>query len=958
MNSDGGAKTTARSSGQAGEHLSDGYLRVADDGTVLEHNQVVRQLFSTADDELAGTQLSELPQTVLSAAYEQAIAQDGEQSFEADDEELGRRLTGAAIPAADAVVLFFREADGESETATQLVESERVLEQLHTVVTDASRSTDGKIRKLLEIGADWLGTEYGFLTRISDDTQRIVHSVGENPNLVPGSTTALSRAYCRRTIGREKPLGVTDAPNEGWEDDPAYEQYGLDCYLGSTIYVDGEKFGTVCFADPDPRDEPFTEQERTFIEVLTDWIHYQLERQSYEQELETQQAYLESLIDSFPDPLYALELSGELTRWNSRLEEVMGYDSDELAGMDATSFVVPADQQALTETLQSARDGNRVSIEATVDTKDGETPYELSGAPLYDPQDEIVGVAGIGRDISQQQAAQEQLSGILSTTRSLMQARDREHVAEIAVNAARDVLGFDIGVFRLYDSEKQTLEPAAATSEADQMLGERPVYDLDSGYPGEVFTTGEPRMVRDFETEEYDQPASLRSALYYPVGVHGTLSIGSTEPDAFDERDEQMLALLGTSAAAACMRAKREQEVREAREHTERVLDRVNGLIENTIEVLVQSTTREEIEQGVAGELAAAEPYTFAWIGRPDVASETLSPTAWAGDSSLSVQGHSFELNRHGEPVSDAYHTGTPQLVTDLSADSYGQWATILEESSADALVALPLTYKDTTYGVLTVLAEDASAFDERERVVLEALGRAVANAINAVERGHILEATEIIELEFAIDDRKLLFSRLSGAADCQLEVVGTKYRSDGSVKLYLTAQGVDPEEFIEIINADAETSDVTCIVAHEDECLVELTVEESLLATLTEYGAVPQQVVASNGTARLTVELPYETEARELFDLVNKQYPGTDLLGYHERERPMETRQDFKASLSDRLTDRQETALRTAYLGGFFEWPREVDGNDLAEAMDISRPTYHQHLRAAQGKVFEELFE
>ena len=35
-----------------------------------------------------------------------------------------------------------------------------------------------------------------------------------------------------------------------------------------------------------------------------------------------------------------------------------------------------------------------------------------------------------------------------------------------------------------------------------------------------------------------------------------------------------------------------------------------------------------------------------------------------------------------------------------------------------------------------------------------------------------------------------------------------------------------------------------------------------------------------------------------------------------------------------------------------------EADGDDLAESMDISRPTFHQHLRAAQRKVFEELFD
>jgi predicted DNA binding protein/putative methionine-R-sulfoxide reductase with GAF domain len=568
-------------------------------------------------------------------------------------------------------------------------------------------------------------------------------------------------------------------------------------------------------------------------------------------------------------------------------------------------------------------------------------------------------VATIGRDIAERQATQEQLAGILDTTRSLMQVRDRDHVAEIAVDAARDLLGFDISVFRLYDGDAGTLEPAAMTDAAGELLGDRPVYDVGEGYPGEVFASGEPLVIDDLDTEAGSPSfGPAKSVMYYPVGVHGTISVGATERGAFDERDQQMLALLATSAAAACMRAKREQDVREAQEHTERVLDRINGLVQDTVEVLVQARTREELEAGVVEELANAEPYSFAWIGRPDVASETLSPSAWAGDASLPIQGRSFPLAAANEPVSLAYRDEQPQILTDLADAGTGPWATIADGTEINSLIAIPLVYRDANYGVLTVLAEDEDALDERERVVLESLGRVVANAINAIERGRILDATEIIELEFSISDQELLFSRLSAATDCVIESAGTDYSSDGSIRLYLTARGVDADELVSLAEDDAAVQSVTCIVDHEAECLLELTVEGSLLATLTEHGAVPREVTAEHGTTRFTVELPYEAEARDLFELVEDQYPSTELLGYHERERPVETRQEFRAALSERFTDRQETALRTAYLGGFFDWPREIDGNELAEAMDIARPTYHQHLRSAQKKVFDELFD
>jgi len=675
-----------------------------------------------------------------------------------------------------------------------------------------------------------------------------------------------------------------------------------------------------------------------------------------EDALDTQQAITEGIIDSLPDPLYVVDEDGTLERWNDRLEAVTGYDAGTIGRMQAVDLVAADDREVVEAAMARVWDGERTTVEATIETKAGaHVPYELSGAPVRDDDGTVIGAAGIGRDVTAQRAQAERLSGILDMTRSLMQARDRAHVAEIAVNAAEDVLGFDINVFRLYDADAGTLEPAAASRSATESLGTRPVYEVGEGNPGEVFASGEPRIVEDADPDA--GLGDLRSMMYYPVGVHGVISVGSTERAAFDGTDQQVLALLATSAAAACMRAKREQEVREARAHTERVLDRVNGLIENTIEVLVQATTREELEQGVVDELAAAEPYSFAFVGRPDVATETLSPTAWDGASTLAVAGLSLDLTHSGEPVSDAYREGTPQLLPNV-AETGGTWAELTEGHDVDALIAVPLVYKDATYGVIVVFAADKTAFDEREQLVLEALGRAVANAINAIERGRILDATEIIELEFAVDDRDLFFNRLSAAGNCTIESVGSEYRPDGTLRLYLSVTDADVDELLALVRDDPAVDDATCIVEHDDECLLDVVVAESLLGRLTEYGAVPRAVVAGNGSTEFTVELPYESEARELFDLVEERHPGTDLLGYHERERPVETRQEFRAALADRFTDRQETALRTAYLGGFFDWPREVDGNELADAMDISRPTYHQHLRAAQRKVFEELFD
>jgi PAS domain S-box-containing protein len=947
---DGGASAVEHTEDPL-ERMTDGVVTLDDEWTVTYLNGAAAAALGTDAERAVGRPFAEVAPgdgTVFWRAAEAATTAGEAVTVEDHHDLLDAWMEVRAYPDEDGVSLFFRDVTDRRRAREELAASESALRELHATVSDTELDAAEKLERILAVGRERLGVDVGMLTRVEGDTWRVEAVAGEHPGVDPGVTLPLSETVCREVVGSEGVLGVTEV-DERWA--AGAREVGVACYLGTELHLDGEPYGTVCFADRSPREREFTESETALVEVLADWVRYVLD-------LEHEQAFVESILDSLPDPLYAFDEEARLVRWNDRVAAVTGYDDDELAGMSADEFIAEPDRERALRAVERVNDGERVSFEADLETRAGDyLPYELSGAPITEGS-EVVGATGVARDVSDQRAQREMLSGLLEATGQLMQARDREEVAEVAATAAQSVLGFDINLVRLYDREAGTLVPAARTEKMALEMGERPVYEVGEGNPGEVFASGEPRVVNDVTDGDVVGRGGIRSIMYHPIGVHGTISVGATEPGAFDETDQQVLALLATSAAAACTRAKREQEVREAQQHTETVLDRVNGLVENTVEVLVQAVTREELSEGVVSELAAADPYSFAWLGRPDVASETLSPSTWAGRGDVPAGDLEFDLNGDG-PVARAYRTGEAQVVQDIAA-SVGDvpCASAVLGEDVRASIVVPLVYKETTYGVLAVFADEAGAFDEREQVVLTAIGRAVANAINAIERGRIMDATEIIELEFTVDDADLLFCRLSRGADCRVEAAGTDYRPDGSIRLYVTAESADGERLAALAREDSDVTAVKLITDHEDGCLLELTVEDSLLATLTEFGAVPREVVGEDGTTRFTVELPYEGEAREVFDLVERRYPSTDLVGYHERERPVETRQEFRAALSERFTDRQETALRTAYLGGFFEWPRDIDGNELAEAMDISRPTYHQHLRAAQRKVFEELFE
>ena len=166
-----------------------------------------------------------------------------------------------------------------------LHESEQSVRELTSIAADTDREFAEKLDALLTLGTERLGLPYGFLNRLEDDTQHIVGAVGDHPDLQTGGSAPVSDTYCRKAITQPEPLDVQDAVAEGWGGDPAYERFDLGCYIGGTVTVDSEQYGTLCFADRQRRDHEFTDAERAFVELLIQLISHELTTQTVEQKL-------------------------------------------------------------------------------------------------------------------------------------------------------------------------------------------------------------------------------------------------------------------------------------------------------------------------------------------------------------------------------------------------------------------------------------------------------------------------------------------------------------------------------------------------------------------------------------------------------------------------------------------------------------------------------------------------
>ncbi|MFB6140799.1 MAG: bacterio-opsin activator domain-containing protein [Halosimplex sp.] len=407
-----------------------------------------------------------------------------------------------------------------------------------------------------------------------------------------------------------------------------------------------------------------------------------------------------------------------------------------------------------------------------------------------------------------------------------------------------------------------------------------------------------------------------------------------------------------TERVEAEREARRQAErARAERETVEALLDRLDGLLTDVTSALLSAETRAEVERAVAGRLVETEEYALAWVGDEDPATDTITPGTWAGVADPPT----LEVDAEAaDPVARAAETGEPQVVDAEAVPSV--YAEALGGATG-SLAALPLRYGDVSYGVLVVVLRAEATLSESERRVLSAVAQSTAMALHVLTSQRLLGSDDVTELAFSLSGSEPFFVGLSAELDAEFAHVGTITRDAGPTTFFFETDA-DPDAVAAAAEGRPEVETCTPVTTGDGRTVVEFAVVESpLVELLTDRGGRITAMSAAGGTGELTVEIPPEAQPRTVVEAVEERVPGADLTAYREHERPADTRQDVRARIDERLTDRQSTALQTAIVGGFFEWPRETNGEELAEAMDIGRSTFHQHLRAAQRKIFDELY-
>ena len=278
-------------------------------------------------------------------------------------------------------------SDPSSPSDQSASTSDTTRQKLYEIMATDELSLAEKQTEALELGREYLGVENGHIERADEGagTHEIVASVGGPDDLLStGATLDRATTYCRRTMESTSPIALANAPEEGWEDDPAYQKHGFDCYLGAPIFVRGDPYGVVCFINENPRDHEFRADEKAFVELVARLLGRELDATNYEADLSEAHRRREALVEAAPDAIFLADAStGELVEVNEAATTLTGYDAATLDAMRVYDlhptgnrgqyrqlFGKLADSEETTRTLPDGSqlelctaDGDRVPIE-------------------------------------------------------------------------------------------------------------------------------------------------------------------------------------------------------------------------------------------------------------------------------------------------------------------------------------------------------------------------------------------------------------------------------------------------------------------------------------------------------------------------------------------------------------------------------------------------------------------
>ncbi|HEU4503857.1 MAG TPA: PAS domain S-box protein [Nitrospira sp.] len=294
--------------------------------------------------------------------------------------------------------------------------SESAIRELHEITSRIAAPFDQQMRELLDLGRRRFQLPIAAFTTLKRDRLELTVIRSDRP--MPDEGTLLPQCdICTQTLEMSSPVALEHLGHSDWKDGSACFLLGFKSYLGTSLSVGGQKFGTICFMDYEPYRGHFSEADKDFLLLMARWITRDLERRNSERTLQEQEEALRASEERFskafrssPYPIGITDLeTGVCLDINDAALATFGYTREEIIGQTTSILGIwphPEARQQFIELLK--RKGSVRNLEVPLRSKRGDVRRFLAST-------EVIVLKGkeclvtIGTDITEQKRAEEAL---------------------------------------------------------------------------------------------------------------------------------------------------------------------------------------------------------------------------------------------------------------------------------------------------------------------------------------------------------------------------------------------------------------------------------------------------------------------------------------------------------------------------------------------------------------------
>ncbi len=509
-----------------------------------------------------------------------------------------------------------------------------------------------------------------------------------------------------------------------------------------------------------------------------------------QRQAEDQIRFQARLLDSVDQAVIALDLTGAVTYWSRRAEQLYGWTAEEALGLDM-SIIVPSQAriQDAAEIWTRLMAGIPWSGEFLLQRRDGSTfSAWVTDSPVYDEQGKLIGLIGVSTDNTERRRAEqetqrariaaeelaslrqeqaEEAAVMAEVTAALAKAMEPAALYQLILEQAARLLPCDSSYVFLLRGD--WAEVAASWGEPNLDIGTRP-FSLTAEQrrrfwpaPGEP-----PRYYPDMQLVPTHVPTSpwlgpylvhsiITASLVIDGELLGCFDIMHHQPRFYTDRHVRLVGAFAERATQALRTAR----FLAAEHERVRVAEELAALRQEQVE---QAEAMVQVSAVLAGTLEPDQVYALILdqVSRVlpyDHAAVLLHQDGWVtvggsrGKLTLPTGTPVFPLTDISE-VAAFGSSGKPALIRDT--DALGDWLDVppfANDQRIRSSIVAPLVVDHVLVGTFNVDSLTANFYTERHLAIATAFGARVTQALynarlHAAEQDRARAAEQLFKLQ------------------------------------------------------------------------------------------------------------------------------------------------------------------------------------------------------------------